>query len=163
MSQDNFIPQEWGQSAQIDGLDLVDKQTLLDEPFRILGVAFRHSSTNGALLVEIDAERVDGTTFSFNDSSTGVKEQIVGYLASIGKDFVVEQESEYLALSETEKLVIPRGLRVSEYEVDIRNPAGRVVGRRKARTYYLTASGARSVGTENSAKAAAKPARKTAS
>lgn len=137
------LPSEWNQSAQLDGLTLVDKLTLIDVPFRITGLSFRTASTNSARLVEVDAERADGTTFSFNDSSTGVKEQLVSYLGKIGKDHVVELDDEYLAFTEAEKLVVPDGLRVSEYEVP-EKVNGRNTGKmRKARTFYLTTSGER--------------------
>lgn len=157
---DNYIPADWSNSAQLDGLDLVDKLTLVDVPFRILGVSYRTSSTNNARLVEVDAERADGTTFSFNDSSTGVKEQISGYLASIGKDHAIEIESEYVEFTDAERLVVPKGLRVSEYEIDIVRPDGRPTGaKRKARTFYLTTSGERA---GRASETPVKPAKRTA-
>lgn len=154
------LPAAWNQSAKLDGLALTDKSALIEIPFRITGVSFRTSSTNGARLVEVDAEGVDGSTFTFNDSSTGVKEQLVSYLGSIGKDHVVELDDEYLALSETEKLVVPDGLRVSEYDVP-EKINGRETGRlRKARTFYLTTSGERA--KKNADKAAKRTTRPAA-
>ena len=156
----DLIPNAWGNSPQLDGLDVIDKQQLIGEPFRITGLSFRHSTTNQALMVEVDGERVDGSTFSFNDSSTGVKEQIIQFLQRIDKGYMVDQEGEYFALPDAEKLVVPNGLRVSEYEVEIKDAAKRrVVGKRMARTYYLTTSGERPVSAVKApVKAAAKPA-----
>ena len=127
------LPTAWNTSDQLDGLDLVDKAELVGKPFRITGVSFE-TNQRGVSYVYVDAEDADGEGFTFNDSSSGVRAQIVQHLTKTGQDAVIDQPGDVLTLS----LVIPRGLRVSEYEVkDERGKA------KTARTYYLTTSGKR--------------------
>lgn len=141
---------KWHDADQLDGLDILDKSHLVDEPFRIFSVRFIENK-DGIRRVEIDAEKLSGETFTFQDSSTGVKTQIEQYLASKGLDAAIDS-GEPVDIS----LVAPNGLRVSEYEVPERGANGQEIrGRfRKAKTYYLTTSGRRTP-----VKAAATPKR----
>jgi hypothetical protein len=134
----------WDSADQLDGLDLIDKSNLIDIPFRITGLYFQENNS-GVSICYIDGERQDRSTFTFSDSSTGVRAQLVQYLTSKGLDAVVET-GDYQEIS----LVAPSGLRVSEYEIGDRGRPGKT---RMAKTYYLTTSGRR---------AAAKGAEKTA-
>lgn len=129
----------WDYADQLDGLDLLDKSQLLDIPFRITSVRFVEGN-NGIRRVEVDAEKRDGETFTFQDSSTGVKTQIEQFLAAKGLDAAIET-GEPIEMN----LVAPNGLRVSEYQVPERGPNGQEIrGRfRQAKTYYLTTSGRR--------------------
>lgn len=127
----------WNTAEALDGLDLLDKSHLIDVPFRIFSVMFVEGN-NGVRRVEVDAEKQDGETFTFQDSSTGVKAQLEQYLTSKGIDAV---DGEPVELN----LIAPNGLRLSEYDVPERGPNGQEIrGRfRKAKTYYLTTSGKR--------------------
>lgn len=135
----NNLPVGWENEEVLEGLDILDKSQLVDVPFRILGCAFK-SNNEGVSICYIDAERTDGYQFTFLDSSTGVRAQLVKYLTDKGLDAAVEN-GEYQEF----RLVAPQGLRLSEYEIPVRAPNGNPVpGRtRTARTYYLTTSGTR--------------------
>lgn len=140
---DYNLPAAWNASPVLDGLDLTDKKELIGVPFRILGVSYRTLSQSQARQVQVDVETADGRKLTFGDASTGVKEQISGYLTSIKKDHVIEMDDEYLELDDSEKLVIPNGLRISEWEREIRRPNGTLASTTKAYTYYLTTNGQR--------------------
>lgn len=139
MATDNTVlPTAWATAEMIDGFDLVDKAELVGMPFLITGCNFQMNKDEVSF-VYVDGERPDGTTFTFNDSSSGVRKQMVEHLVSKGLDHIVDS-GEFAELS----LVIPRGLRFSEFEV-----AG-VVDRRTrlpkmSKTYYLTTSGVRPI------------------
>lgn len=121
----------WGSDVEIlDGLDLLDKAELVDRPFLIQSVWFETGQRN-IEYVYVQGEFEDGTEFTFNDSSSGVNKQIESHLA--GKEIKPE-----LGQVVPLRLVIPRGLRFSEY--DVRDDRGRD---KKAKTYYLTTSGKR--------------------
>lgn len=125
-------PEEWGSADQLDGLELVDKHTLKGVPFRITAVTFA-TNQRGVSYVYVDGENLLGEPFSFNDSSSGVRAQIVAYLTSKGQDSAVDT-----GITVPVSLVIPRGLRISEFEVqDEKNRS------KMARTFYLTTSGKR--------------------
>lgn len=117
-------------ATMLEGMDLVDKAELVGVKFRITGV----KQTIGArdiAYVYVEGEREDGTPFNFNDSSSGVREQLEGVLKRMGKADVLD---EWVDVS----IVAPKGLRVSEYEVkDERNRA------RMSKTYYITTAGRR--------------------
>lgn len=132
------LPSSWSDTPLLDGLDLVAKHELVgtaEDPktFRILGVWFETNKDN-INFVYVDAENVKGERFCFNDSSSGVRAEIVQYLTERGMDTVVDT-GERVDI----KLVIPRGLRVSAYKAQD-GRTGRTV---EARTYYLTKSGVR--------------------
>lgn len=121
----------WGQDVDIlDGLQLKDKAELVGEPFLIEKVWFE-TSQRSVEYVYIQAQLRDGTEFTFNDSSTGVYRQVESYLVSKGHKPEIGQEVDV-------RLVIPDGLRFSEY--DIKDERGRD---KRAKTYYLTTSGKR--------------------
>lgn len=131
-SQTPDLPAAWSDSPQLDGLDLVDKASLLGTPFRIMSVRFE-TNVRGVGFVYVDAEDVNGEPFTFNDSGSGVRAQIIDFLESTGHPAPADDTAP-VAVS----LVIPRGLRVSEF--DVKDEMGRT---KKARTYYLTTSGKR--------------------
>lgn len=160
MAINNALPAAWQNDEVLEGLDIVDKSKLTDVPFRVLGCVFK-SNNEGVSICYIDAERADGYQFTFLDSSTGVRAQIVKYLTEKGMDAAVSNEGEYVEF----KLVAPEGLRLSEYDIPVRLPNGNPVpGKfRQARTYYLTTNGergARGQASKPAQKAAAKPAAK---
>ena len=129
------LPQEWVGQEQLDGFDLVDKSELEGEPFRIMSVWFT-TNDRSVSYVYVEAEKVDGEVITFNDSSTGVRQQIIDHLKNRGQDHVVDT-GDVVPLS----LVIPRGLRKSEFDTQVQE--GNRVVTKKARTYYLTTSGKR--------------------
>jgi len=137
MATQNF--NAWDSADEIEGLDLLDKSHLVEVPFRITSVRFVEGN-NGVRRVEVDAENQEGNTFTFQDSSTGVKTQIEQYLALKGLDAAIET-GEPVEIN----LIARNGLRVSKYMVPEKGPNGQDIrGRyREARTYYLTTSGRR--------------------
>ncbi len=128
----NVLPTEWADTEQLDGLTLVDKAELEGTPFRITAVWFE-TNERGVNYVYVDAELADGTEITFNDSSKGVRAQIVSRLSALGQDHVVDTNEVVPML-----LVIPNGLRKSEFTV--RDDKGK---EKLARTFYLTTSGKR--------------------
>ena len=126
------LPASWAESEQLDGLDLIDKAELVGRVFRVTGFYFT-SNDRDISYAYVDGEDTDGNTFSFNDSSTGVRAQLVEYLKAKGNDAAIDT-GEYVKAS----IVIPKGLRVSEFTV--KDERGRD---KNARTYYLTTSGKR--------------------
>jgi hypothetical protein len=130
------LPSGWNAADQLDGLDLVDKGELIGKPFRITSVSFEENA-RGVSYVYVDAEDANTNGFTFNDSSSGVRAQLVAHLTRIGQDKIIDT-GDALELS----VVIPRGLRMSEYEV--KDDYGKT---KKARTYYLTTSGKRAGAT----------------
>jgi hypothetical protein len=119
----------WGKDVEIlDGLNLIDKAELVGKPFLIKEVWFE-TGTRGIEYVYANAEFASGEEFSFNDSSSGIRSQIEQYLKVKKVDPEVGQTVPL-------RLVIPNGLRVSNYEVfDERNRP------KMTKTYYLTTSG----------------------
>lgn len=122
----SLIPKQWADSDQLDGYDFVDKATLIGTAFRINAVEFYHNA-NGVLFANVQAEHANGIPFAFNDSSTGVREQLSIYITNRFGEWVDGTVYEIA-------LVAPRGLRLSEYAL-ADDPS------RKGKTYYLTTSG----------------------
>jgi hypothetical protein len=119
----------WGSDVDVlDGLNLKDKAEIVGTPFLIESVWFE-TGQRAVEYVYIQAQFEDGTQFTFNDSSSGVYRQIESYLAAKGHKPEIGQAVPL-------RLVIPEGLRFSEYEV--KDERGRD---KKAKTYYLTTSG----------------------
>lgn len=156
VSVNNNLPPAWQNDDIVEGLDTIDKSQLIDVPFRILGCTFSNND-KGVNTCFIDAERVDGTQFTFTDSSTGVRAQVVAYLTDKSMDHVVES-GEYAEF----RLIAPRGLRVSNYEREVRGANGQIIPGRTApaRTYYLTTNGER--GARSKSKPSAAPVAKRA-
>lgn len=151
MTTPNSTP-DWDSAETLEGLDILDKSQLKDVPFRITGCMFQENK-EGISICYIDGERKeDSYEFTFLDSSSGVRQQLVKYLTDKGKDAALDT-GEYVELN----LFAPNGLRVSEYMVDERGPNGQPIKgkQRAAKTYYLTTSGRRTVRSEAAAKAAA--------
>jgi hypothetical protein len=122
----------WGTDVDfIEGADLVDKAELVDKAFLITGIRFEKNA-RGVEYAYVEAEDESGEEFDFNDSSTsGVKQQLITYLESRGAtiDYTSGQIHDV-------KIAVPRGLRVSTYEVqDMRGKT------KTAKTYYLTGGG----------------------
>lgn len=158
MANANTVPGNWSNDDVVEGLDILDKAELVNVPFRINGCVFTTNNDNVSICY-IDAENASGYEFTFIDSSTGVRAQIVKYLTDKGLDAGIES-GEYIEF----KLVAPQGLRLSEYEVPVRGTNGQAIAgkNRMARTYYLTANGtrgARGKAKEAAPKAAPKAAR----
>ena len=134
------LPSAWANAEVVTGLDLIDKAELVGVPFLMTGVQYKVNE-RGVSFVYVDAENVRGDRFTFNDSSTGVRQQITGMLADRGKDHAIDS-GEYVSFVTVScpGVVAPRGLRVSNYEVqDPRDPRRS----KAARTFYLTSNGER--------------------
>lgn len=113
----------------IDGLELVDKAALVGVPHVITEVSFETGARN-VEYAYIDGYRIDdGGSFTYNDSSTGVRQQLIKHLG----DRVPTDGA-----SVRVNIRVPAGLRVSEFEV--KDDRGKT---KTAKTYYLTGSGKR--------------------
>lgn len=155
MTTTPHTPAAWNDADVLDGMELVDKATLKGVPFLITGLTFK-TNDRRVNFVYVDGERADGTTFSFNDSSSGVRAQLVSYLAERDLSDAVDSGDTVPV-----RIVAPLGLRVSEYDTEDDN--GRP---KKGRTYYLTTSGKRAgvpAETSEPAPTSATPARATRS
>jgi hypothetical protein len=137
-------PSRWANVEVIEGLDIVDKTKLIGVPFCILGATFK-SNNSGVQTCYIDAEYENGDMFTFTDSSTGVAAQIKVHLAEKQLDHIISEEGEYADFM----LLAPRGLRVSEYDRQLRTPNGAVIPNKTApaKTYYISTSGERNAKT----------------
>lgn len=115
----------------VGGADLRDKAELVDVEFKITGIRFEKNA-RGVEYAYVEAETRGGEEFDFNDSSTsGVKHQLITYLEQ--KDITPNYETGEV---HNVNLLIPRGLRLSTYEVtDMRGKL------KTAKTYYLTSGG----------------------
>lgn len=114
----------------IEGYDILDKAELIGVEFVITGVWFVTGARN-VQYVYMNGVKRDGTQFTFNDSSTGIKAQVVEMMNKLGKSTDPDTGEVHEVL-----IHIPRGVRLSEYEIkDVNNKD------RKARTYYLTTGG----------------------
>lgn len=131
------LPDSWSAVDNVDGEDLVNKAELVDVPFMITALWFTENE-RGISFVYVEAERTDGTWFTFNDSSTGVREQLVNHLKNRQLDAAVDT-GDVLNI----EIVCPRGLRFSEFDVQVENPQTRRLETKKARTFYLTTAGRR--------------------
>jgi hypothetical protein len=127
----------------VEGRPLTDKASLIGLPHILTSVAFRkgtkdregnqhdYVSCEYTTVTEVPIEGV------YNDGSTGVRRQIVAYLADKGvidegyktdPDISVWVESEDPDPEFTIRFLAPRGLRVSKYSNDFTD---------EAETYYL--------------------------
>lgn len=156
ISTQQNLPAAWSDAEVMDGLELVDKASLVGKPFLITAIQFTETvrQSDDAIIsyVYVDAVDKDDNPFSFNDSSSGVRSQLVEFARSKGWADIVETHE-----VKPVRLVAPNGLRVSEYDQEVNDPrTGRPTVRR-ARTFYLTTSGKRVQPVES-----AKPVRKAA-
>jgi hypothetical protein len=134
---------------QLEGLDIADKATLVAKPFGITAVRFR-TNDREVVFAEAEVVTVDGELCAISDSSTGIKDQLTGYLLS--KSLMTEGAglpAEWVDV----KLFVPRGLRVSVYDVQVGSQT------KPAKTYYLTTSGRSKPEPEPAAPARGKPVR----
>jgi hypothetical protein len=134
----------WGTAEELTGVDLLDKAELVGIPFCITAAWFTENQ-RGIEYVYVEGMKEDGTVFTFNDSSSGVKAQIENILKNRGIDAVPTEDAPY-----DFRLIIPKGLRKSEYEVKDERQRTKI-----AKTYYLTTNGQR-IATANAAGNAAK-------
>jgi hypothetical protein len=141
MSASANVPGVWGTAEELTGIELVDKAELIGVPFCITAVWFTENQRS-IEYAYVEGMRVDGTVFTFNDSSSGVKAQIESILQGKGVDTVPTEEAPYEF-----RLIIPKGLRKSEYEVKDERQRTKI-----AKTYYLTTNGQRTAATANAAK-----------
>ena len=114
----------------LEGFDPIEKDKLVDQPFGITGVRFRQNEQK-IVFAEVETINADGTQTSFQDASTGVRDQLIKYLTEQGIKDVPNGDWHDI------KLFVPRGLRVSRYEF-----VDKVTGKRnQASTFYLTTAG----------------------
>lgn len=111
----------------IEGFDPIDKAELVGKPFGVTGVRFRTNERSIAF-AEVEIVTADGEPAAFQDASTGVRDQLANYLSSKGLAISPEWADV--------RLFVPRGLRVSTY--DVTDDRGRD---KQAKTYYLTTMG----------------------
>jgi len=124
----------WGKDAAevLAGVDLVQKAEMIGVPFLITGFKFTHNPASNIGYVYVEFETSPGgERRMFNDSSTGVRQQMEEFAGA--KGLKIELEKWYDV-----RVLCPKGLRVSEY--DTKDERGRDT---KGRTYYLTTSGGR--------------------
>jgi hypothetical protein len=127
------FPESWADAEELAGYDLIDKYELIGVPFMIRAVRFE-TNKRGINFVYVDAERADGSAITFNDSSTGVRQDVVNYLTEKGKEAAIDTgERTPVAI------LVRRGLRVSEFETPVQERGREVM--KKARVFYLTKSG----------------------
>lgn len=96
---------------------LTDKMTLVNRPFVIVRYGV-HASENGEFAT-IHCVTTDGEKWIVNDGSTGIAAQLKQIHENLGR---------------VAPLRVPRGLRVSEYDVEIKGQ------KQKAKTFYLNTS-----------------------
>jgi hypothetical protein len=109
----------------LEGFDPIDKAELVGKPFGITGVRYRENERK-VKFAELEIVLPTGEKLGFQDSSTGVAAQVTQYLADKGYG---AQLGEWMDV----KLFVPRGLRVSAYDVVDAN--GKT---KQAKTYYLS-------------------------
>lgn len=125
---------QWGtqQAEVLAGADLKDKAELIGTEFAVTGFKFTHNLAQNISYVYVEFEfKPNGERFQFNDSSTGVRQQIETYASERG---LMTGE---LDVWKDCLIVCPKGLRVSRYDVDTPR------GPRESKTYYLTGLGKR--------------------
>lgn len=109
----------------LEGFDPIDKAELVGKPFGITGVRFRQNERK-VTFAELEIVTPGGERLGFQDSSTGVAAQITTYLT---QKKITMADGEWADI----KLFVPRGLRVSSYDVVDANGKDK-----QAKTYYLT-------------------------
>jgi hypothetical protein len=130
----------------LEGFDPIDKAQLAGQPFGITGVRFRVNDSK-VMFAEVEIVNAAGEPLAFIDSSTGVRDQLAKYLADVKKVDPLKNLGGWFDV----QLYVPRGLRVSSYEVT--DDKGHT---KQAKTYYLTTQGRQRAVSEAPAKAPAK-------
>lgn len=128
------LPESWADTPLLDGLSLVEKETLVGKLFRVNAVQQTVSGSEaGYAMVRVEYEFPDGTTGMFQDSSAknGVRAEVEKILAKMGK---AELLDEWVPV----RFICPDGLRISTYKQE--NNRGVMEDRR---TFYLSRSGVR--------------------
>lgn len=134
VTTDAAIPAAWGDEPidEFNGHNLTDKADLIGVPFLIIGTEIERTDGKDYDVAYVYALDTNGTEFEFSDtSSTGVRAQVQGMLAE--KGLPPHAGAGFQAL----RVKIMGGLRPSEFSV-VDDETGK---KRKATTYYLTASG----------------------
>jgi hypothetical protein len=128
------VPAAWGDEPieEFNGHNLTDKADLIGVPFLIIGTEIERTDGKDYDVAYVYALDTNGTEFEFSDtSSTGVRSQVQGILAE--KGLPPHAGAGFQPL----RVKIMGGLRPSEFSV-VDEETGK---KRKATTYYLTASG----------------------
>jgi hypothetical protein len=123
-----IMPADW-QDADVEtfqgGSNVRDKKELLGRPFMIGRATFRTGDYGP--YVSLTCVDPANEEFVLNDGSSGIYKQMVDYLHAKGRldSSITRPDSQEYDL----RLLVRRGVRVSEYETDSGKPA---------RTYYLS-------------------------
>jgi hypothetical protein len=150
MATPQNIPAEFEGFSTLEGLDLIDKADLVGKPFGITAVRLR-TNERDILFAEVEVVTMDADTWAFNDSSTGVRDQLLKVLEAQGHE--ISADTAWYEI----KLFVPNGLRVSAYEVEDHGKT------KKAKTYYLTSGGRGTSATAEKVKASRQRAKIAAS
>lgn len=158
-SYESLINQPEGTIDATTGRVLVDKESLIDAPHIITGAVFREGASELGY-VSVEATTANDVDVVYNDSGTGIRAQISGYLAWKGyvKGWtpehpdvpwdeweIMDPSRVCVDLSKKGKktlhvrgilLHVRNGLRVSEYTFESVGPNGKKI-EGDAKTYYL--------------------------
>jgi hypothetical protein len=139
-TQDKPAPSVWGGQATevLAGVEILDKAELLGKEFAITAIMTKVGSRDVSYVYLEGKFTPDGEPFQFNDSSSsGVRDQILSYLAKHDRADVLEEWWDLPV-----PILCPRGLRVSRYDKEVPNNRGGIETKKVA-TFYLTTSGER--------------------
>lgn len=122
-------------AAPLAGHDLLDKSELVGVPFIITSVMFKVNDS-GVSYAYVTGINGKNEMFEFNDSSSsGVRQQLIEYVHETTGDAVSMSSGDIHTLA----LYAPRGLRVSVFEVDVRQNKSQGKPQMKTvRTYYIS-------------------------
>lgn len=139
---DNGLPADWAEVESFAGHNPTDKADLIDVPFMILGAEIERNDNRNYDTMWVYAIDRNGNEFEFSDASSGIREQVRGILIEKGLSPTPGEGFQSF------KMVVPRGLRVSEFKAAVTDDNGNPTGKtRTASTYYLTGSGRTAAGS----------------